>query len=85
MKNITLKIDDETYQRARVRAAQAGTSISAMVREFLNREDDEESQRENRRIEAMKKLYAIADERASRDRPPVEPLSRSEIYETRIR
>lgn len=45
MKNISLKIDDETYQRAKVRAALAGTSISAMVREFLNREDDEESQR----------------------------------------
>ena len=38
MKNITLKVDDETYRKARIRAAQAGTSVSAMVLEFLNRD-----------------------------------------------
>lgn len=84
MKNITLKIDDETYQRARVRAAQAGTSISAMVREFLNREDAEEAARENRRIEAMRALYAIAEGRPSSGRRPVEPLARDEIYAARL-
>ena len=35
MKNITLKIDDETHTKARILAAKRGTSISAMVREFL--------------------------------------------------
>ncbi|MEX2381437.1 MAG: DUF6364 family protein [Opitutales bacterium] len=85
MKNITLKIDDETYRKARVRAAQAGTSVSAMVREFLNREDDEETARENKRIEAMKALYTLANERADEERRPVEPLTRDEIYETRLR
>ena len=85
MKNITLKVDDATYRRARIRAAQAGTSVSAMVREFLNREEDEETARENKRIEAMKALYAIANQRADSDRQPVEPLSRNQIYETRVR
>ena len=85
MKNITLKVDDDTYQRARVRAAQAGTSVSAMVREFLNREDDEATARENKRIEAMKALYTIADKRAGSGRRPVKPLTRDEIYATRIR
>ena len=80
MKNITLKVDDETYQKARVRAAQAGTSVSAMVREFLNREDVEEAARENKRIESMQALYAIADERADIEHHPVEPLTRDEIY-----
>ena len=85
MKNITLKVDDDTYRKARVRAAQAGTSVSAMVREFLNREDDEATARENKRIEAMKALYTIADKRAEDGRRPVEPLTRDEIYATRVR
>lgn len=35
MKNITVSVDEETYQRARVRAAQEGTSVSALVRSIL--------------------------------------------------
>ena len=31
-KNITVKIDEETYRKARVRAAKDGTSVSGMVR-----------------------------------------------------
>ncbi len=84
MKNITLKLDDDTYQKARVRAAKAGTSVSAMVRDFLTREDDEELARENKRIEMLKELYAVADERADDRRQPVEPLTREEIYATRV-
>lgn len=85
MKNITLKVDDATYHKARVRAAQAGTSVSAMVRDFLNREDDVADARETRRIEAMEALYAIVDQRAKHSAHPVEPLSRDEIYAARVR
>ena len=35
MKNITVTIDDETHRRARVRAAELGTSVSALVKEYL--------------------------------------------------
>ena len=85
MKNITLKVDDETYRKARIRAAQAGTSVSAMVREFLNRDEDEAAARETKRIHAMEALYTIAQKRAKTGAKPVEPLSRDEIYETRLR
>lgn len=85
MKNITLKVDDATYHKARVRAAQAGTSVSAMVRDFLNREDDATEAFETRRIEAMEALYTIANQRAKHSARPVEPLSRDEIYASRIR
>ena len=37
MKNITVSIDDETYRQARIRAAEQNTSVSALVREFLER------------------------------------------------
>jgi plasmid stability protein len=36
MKNITVSVDDDVHRRARIRAAELGTSVSAMVREFLN-------------------------------------------------
>jgi plasmid stability protein len=35
MKNITVTLDDETYRRARIRAAERDTSVSAMVKAFL--------------------------------------------------
>ena len=35
MKNITVSVNEETYRRARVKAAEAGTSVSALVRSFL--------------------------------------------------
>lgn len=81
MKNITLKIDDETYRRARIRAAEAGTSVSAMVRDFLQREDSEIEARENRRIAALRELYDMAGNKRHNGATPVIPLSRNEIYE----
>ena len=35
MKTITLSVPDEVYRQARIRAAQAGTSVSAMVAAHL--------------------------------------------------
>jgi plasmid stability protein len=35
VKNITISVDDEVYRRARIRAAQEDTSVSALVRDFL--------------------------------------------------
>lgn len=84
MKNITLKIDDETYQKARIRAASKGTSVSAMVREFLVRDEDSENS-EATRVAALKKLYAEADARATPRTTPLVPLTREEIYAERLR
>jgi plasmid stability protein len=89
MKNITLKIDDETYRRARMRAASAGTSISAMVREFLCQQADAEDARETRRIAALNELFAHAEARGkargkARSKP-LKPLTRDEIYSERLR
>ena len=35
MKNITLSIDEYTHRQARIRAAELGTSVSALVRSYL--------------------------------------------------
>lgn len=37
MKNITVSVDEDVYRRARVRAAELDTSVSAVVRELLVR------------------------------------------------
>jgi plasmid stability protein len=37
MKNITVTVDDITYRRARVRAAELDTSVSAEVKHFLQK------------------------------------------------
>ena len=35
MKNITVSVDEDTYRRARIAAAQRSTSVSALVRDYL--------------------------------------------------
>ena len=41
MSNLTLSVDEDLIKRARVRAIQQGTSLSAKVREFLQQYADE--------------------------------------------
>jgi uncharacterized protein YdaU (DUF1376 family) len=55
MKNITVSIDDETYRRARVKAAEQDTSVSALVKRFLadlaaGESDSERLKREERAL-----------------------------------
>ncbi len=35
MKNITIAMDDQTYRKARIAAAQRDTSVSALVKKYL--------------------------------------------------
>ncbi len=44
MKNITVSVGDDVHRRARVRAAERGTSVSAAVRDFLIRWSGEETE-----------------------------------------
>ena len=37
MRNITVSVDDDTYRRSRIRAAELDTSVSSLVRGFLER------------------------------------------------
>ena len=71
MKNITVTVDDETYRRARVRAAERDTSVSAMVRAFLRELSEGETETERlQREERMLREQIIAfsaGARVSRD------------------
>jgi hypothetical protein len=46
VKNITVSLDDDTYRRARLRAAELGTSISALVKRTLQELGSHESRAE---------------------------------------
>jgi plasmid stability protein len=88
MKNITLRIDDETHTKARILAAQRGTSVSAMVKAFLEKETSQ-SDSEAERIAALEALFARSDARAKtsgkKRSTPLKPLTREEIYAERLR
>ena len=43
MKNITVAIDEETHRKARIRAAELGTSVSALVKAYLQTLADDPS------------------------------------------
>jgi plasmid stability protein len=44
MKNITVSVDDEIYHKARIKAAEMKSSISALVKQFLTKVVNEESE-----------------------------------------
>jgi predicted transcriptional regulator len=77
MKNLTVSLDDETYRRARIIAAERDTSVSALVKRFLTELAAEESE-----FERLKRLESEARERivhfSVSDRLP-----RDELYDRR--
>ena len=63
MKNITVSVEEELYHRARLKAAQKKTSVSALVKGFLASIVEEESEfdrlaREERELRASLKARA---------------------------
>lgn len=84
-KNITLKIDEVTYRKARIRAARMGTSVSALVRDFLASDETEADDPEAHRIDSLRALYRKAERRARSGKTEVEPLRREAIYADRLR
>jgi len=71
MKNITVSVDDEVYRQTRIKAAEAGTSVSAMVKAFLLQIIGEESDLDRRKRlqrETIASIHAFsAGDRLSRD------------------
>ena len=90
MKNITVSIDEHTHRQARIRAAELGTSVSALVRNFLNRlvakpleekvtEEELETPLERRR-RLLREVFADFDARGIGIRMS-ENISRDELYD----
>ena len=75
MKNITVAVDDDVHRRARVKAAESGTSVSAAVRKFLIRWSGEETEFDRRKRLQHETLRSI-DTFSAADRLPREELYR---------
>jgi hypothetical protein len=76
MKNITVSLDDETYRRARMKAAELDTSVSALVKRYLTTLGADET--EFQRLERL--------ERELRARVPAgfraaDNITRDEVHE----
>ena len=54
MKNITVSVDEETYRLTRVKAAEAGTSVAALIRSYLI--ELAQGQRAGTRFDRLQKL-----------------------------
>jgi uncharacterized protein YdaU (DUF1376 family) len=66
MKNITVTVDDETYRRARIKAAERDTSVSALVKHFLaelavGESDNDRLKREERALRERIATFRAAD------------------------
>jgi hypothetical protein len=71
MKNITVSVEEEVYRRARVKAAERDTSVSALVKDFLVALASEEPsiqrlEREERELRARIRAFTGGN-RLSRD------------------
>ena len=75
MKNITVTVDDEVYRKARIKAAERDTSVSALVKHFLAELAVGESDNERLKREERALRERIANFRAA-DRIPREDLHR---------
>jgi Family of unknown function (DUF6364) len=74
MRNITVSLDDDTYRRARMIAAQRDTSVSALVKQFLLEIASGESETERLKRQERELRERITDFDAS-DR-----LSRDDVH-----
>jgi len=66
VKNITVAVDEETYRRARIKAAERDTSVSALVKRFLaelaaGESDTERLKREERVLRERIGSFRAAD------------------------
>ncbi len=79
MKNITVSVPDDVYRDARIRAAERGSSVSALVAEYLRSLSERET--EFSRLETQqRRVQNEIDRFSARDR-----LDRDEIHTRAVR
>lgn len=79
MRNLTVSVPDDVYRRARIRAAEQGRSVSALVAEFLSTLDETAGEFE-RRLSQQAEVLAEVDAFRAGDR-----LERDELHDRALR
>jgi len=77
VRNVTVSLEEEVYRRARVKAAERDTSLSALVRDFLVSLGEEETEFERRKRLQDEVLRSIVAFRAK------DCLTRDEAHDRR--
>ena len=81
MKNITVSLDDDIYRRARVKAAELDTSVSALVKKYLVELAGQETDFERRKRLQDELLASVKIHRFSAS----DRLTRDEVHERKVR
>lgn len=81
MKNITLSLDDETYRKARIIAAQRDASVSALVKRFILSLTAETPAPRNLKLEQESLLDSIWQRHPGFT--AAENLARDDVYDLR--
>ncbi len=76
MANLTLTIDDQALQRARIRALEEGTSVNAVVREYIERYARDDAERS-----ALRELVAMAKRSTASSGPEGRTWTRDDLYD----
>ncbi len=80
MANITVSVPDEVYRDARVRAAERGSSVSALVADYLRSLSDREAE-----LAWREALWEEVRSQVSKDFKASDNLSREELYDRAAR
>lgn len=78
MKNVTVAVPDDVYRRARIHAAEEGTSVSALVAAYLDGLSDRDEFRRKEALQADVTREITAFRASGR-------LSRDEVHQRAIR
>jgi hypothetical protein len=76
--NLTIVVDDEVLRRARIRALEQGTSVNAVLREFLESYAGAATE-----VEARARLAALARRSPASSGEGGRRWTRDEVYEQR--
>lgn len=79
VRNVTFRIDEDTLRRARIRALEEGTSLNAVVEEFL------ETWSTRDEMVARRQFVALANEHGVHGRLDEREWTRDHLYEERTR
>jgi plasmid stability protein len=79
MKNITVSVPDHVYRQARIRAAERGTSVSALVGEYLRSLSGQEPEF-SRLEDQQKQIQSQISRFRARDR-----LGRDQLHDRAVR
>ncbi len=76
MTNVTLAVDDEVLKRARIRALEQGTSVNAVIRDYLASYAGQDSRRA-----ALDRVAAAAPESRASSGPEGRTWTREELHD----